>query len=103
MTEPPDGFGAANSNAPSPARRSRSGLPLPACGERAGVRGDQNGSLTLGSASSDPRELYLLSAGAAQSVVAALIPVFAATTGTRVRATFRAVGALKEELLAGVP
>ncbi|MDQ2961959.1 MAG: substrate-binding domain-containing protein [Pseudomonadota bacterium] len=48
-------------------------------------------------------ELRLLSAGAAQSVVAALIPGFAATTGTRVRATFRPVGALKEMLLAGEP
>jgi molybdate transport system substrate-binding protein len=59
--------------------------------------------LTLGSASSDPRELYLLSAGAAQSVAAALIPAFAATTGTRVHTTFRPVGALKEMLLAGEP
>ncbi|HEX5864714.1 MAG TPA: substrate-binding domain-containing protein [Casimicrobiaceae bacterium] len=48
-------------------------------------------------------ELRVLSAGAAQGVVAALIPVLGATTGTRVRATFRAVGVLKEELLAGVP
>jgi molybdate transport system substrate-binding protein len=36
-------------------------------------------------------------------VVAALNPVFGATTGTRVRATFRAVGVVKEELVAGVP
>jgi molybdate transport system substrate-binding protein len=48
-------------------------------------------------------ELRVVSAGAAQSVVAALIPVFGATTGTRVRATFRAVGVLKEELVAGAP
>jgi molybdate transport system substrate-binding protein len=59
--------------------------------------------LTLGATSSDPRELHLLSAGAAQCVVAALIPAFGTATGTRVRATFRAVGALKEMLLAAEP
>ena len=59
--------------------------------------------MTLGSASSDPRELYLLSAGAAQSVAAALIPVFLDATGTHVHATFGAVGALKEMLVAGEP
>ena len=52
-------------------------------------------------AASEAGELRLLSAGAAQSVVAALIPVFAAATGTRAHATFLAVGALKETLLAG--
>jgi molybdate transport system substrate-binding protein len=67
------------------------------------VRDDQDGSLTLGSASSHPRELHLLSAGAAQSVAAALIPAFGAATGTRVRATFGAVGAVKERLLAAEP
>jgi molybdate transport system substrate-binding protein len=36
-------------------------------------------------------------------VAAALIPAFAATTGTHVHATFGAVGALKEKLLAGEP
>ena len=36
-------------------------------------------------------------------MAAALIPAFAATTGTRVRATFRNVGALKEMLLAAEP
>jgi molybdate transport system substrate-binding protein len=59
--------------------------------------------LTLESASSDPQELYLLSAGAAQSVATALIPAFAATTGVQVRATFRAVGALREMFLAAEP
>jgi molybdate transport system substrate-binding protein len=59
--------------------------------------------LTLGSASSDAPEFHLLSAGAAQSVAAALIPAFAATTGTHVRATFRAVGALREMFLAAEP
>jgi molybdate transport system substrate-binding protein len=49
------------------------------------------------------RELHLLSAGAAQSVAAALIPAFNAATGTRVHATFRPVGALREMLLAAKP
>jgi molybdate transport system substrate-binding protein len=49
----------------------------------------------------DRAELRLLSAGAAQSVASALIPAFNATTGTRVRATYGAVGELKEKLLAG--
>jgi len=52
---------------------------------------------------SEAGELRLLSAGAAQSVVAALIPVFADATGTRAHATFLAVGALKEMLLAAEP
>jgi molybdate transport system substrate-binding protein len=52
---------------------------------------------------SEAGELRLLSAGAAQSVVTALIPIFAVKTGTRVRATFRAVGVLKEMLLAAEP
>jgi molybdate transport system substrate-binding protein len=46
------------------------------------------------------RELYLLSAGAAQSVVVAVIPAFRAAAGAQVHATFRAVGALKEMVLA---
>jgi molybdate transport system substrate-binding protein len=46
------------------------------------------------------RELHLLSAGAAQSVAAALIPAFRAAAGAEVHATFRPVGALKEMLLA---
>jgi molybdate transport system substrate-binding protein len=49
----------------------------------------------------DCAELWLLSAGAAQSVATALIPDFGATTGARIRATFGAVGELKEKLLAG--
>jgi molybdate transport system substrate-binding protein len=49
------------------------------------------------------KELRVLSAGAAESVAAALMPVFAATTGTHVRATFRAVGVLREMFLAGEP
>jgi molybdate transport system substrate-binding protein len=59
--------------------------------------------LTLGSASPDPRELHLLSAGAAESVAAALIPVFSADTGARVHATYRPVGELKQMLLAAIP
>src|SRR2546427_186270 len=49
------------------------------------------------------RELHLLSAGAAQSVAAALIPAFRAAAGAEVHATFRTVGALKEMLLAAEP
>jgi molybdate transport system substrate-binding protein len=52
---------------------------------------------------SEAGDLCLLSAGAAQSVAAALIPVFAVKTGVRVRATFRAVGVLEEMLLAAEP
>jgi molybdate transport system substrate-binding protein len=46
-------------------------------------------------------DLRLLSAGAAQGVVSALAPDFRARTGCELRATFQAVGALKEKLLAG--
>jgi molybdate transport system substrate-binding protein len=49
------------------------------------------------------RELYLLSAGAAQSVAVAVIPAFRAAAGAEVHATFRTVGALKEMLLAAEP
>ena len=49
------------------------------------------------------KELHLLSAGAAQSVAAALIPPFRAAAGADVHATFRTVGALKEMLLAAKP
>ncbi|OLC68512.1 MAG: hypothetical protein AUH79_03100 [Betaproteobacteria bacterium 13_1_40CM_4_64_4] len=49
------------------------------------------------------RELDLLSAGAAQSVAAALIPAFRAAASADVHASFRPVGALKEMLLAGRP
>ena len=52
---------------------------------------------------SDGAELRLLSGGAAQGVASALIPLFLAKTGVDVRATFQAVGALKEKLLAGEP
>src|SRR5438034_6048731 len=44
-------------------------------------------------------ELRLLSAGAAQSVATTLIPAFGAASGARVRASFSAVGELKERLL----
>ena len=49
------------------------------------------------------RELYLLSAGAAQSVAVAVIPAFRAAAGAEVHATFRTVGVLKEMLLAAEP
>ena len=49
------------------------------------------------------RELYLLSAGAAQSVAVAVIPAFRAAAGAEVHATFRTVGVLKEMVLAAEP
>ena len=49
------------------------------------------------------KELHLLSAGAAQSFAAALIPAFRTAAGADVHATFRTVGALKEMVLAGKP
>ena len=49
------------------------------------------------------RELYLLSAGAAQSVAVAVIPTFRAAAGAEVHATFRTVGVLKEMVLAAEP
>jgi molybdate transport system substrate-binding protein len=47
--------------------------------------------------------LYLLSGGAAKGLVTALQPAFTAQTGCELRATFSAVGAMKEKLLAGEP
>jgi molybdate transport system substrate-binding protein len=47
------------------------------------------------------RDLYLLSAGAAQGLVEALAPAFLAQTGFALRSTFGAVGAIREKLLAG--
>ncbi len=49
------------------------------------------------------KELCLLSAGAAQAVATALAREFRAVAGVEVRASFQAVGALKEKLLAGEP
>jgi len=49
------------------------------------------------------RKLYLLSAGAAQSVAVAVIPAFRAAAGAEVNATFRTVGVLKEMVLAAEP
>jgi molybdate transport system substrate-binding protein len=49
------------------------------------------------------KALRLLSAGAAQAVATALIPEFRAATDIEVCASFQAVGALKEKLLAGEP
>ncbi|HYM48403.1 MAG TPA: substrate-binding domain-containing protein, partial [Burkholderiaceae bacterium] len=46
-------------------------------------------------------EAYVLSAGAAQGVVAALAPAFLAETGVALHTTFGAVGAIREKLLAG--
>ena len=45
--------------------------------------------------------LHLLSAGAAQAVATPLAREFRAATGVEVHASFLAVGALKEALLAG--
>jgi molybdate transport system substrate-binding protein len=47
--------------------------------------------------------LNLLCAGAAQGLVKALQPAFAAATGATLNARFGAVGAMKEALLAGEP
>ena len=50
---------------------------------------------------SETKDLYLLSAGAAQGLVEALAPQFLAQTGIALRSTFGAVGAIREKLLAG--
>ena len=47
------------------------------------------------------QELHVLSAGAAQGLVAALAPRFLADSGVTLRTTFGAVGAIHERLLAG--
>jgi molybdate transport system substrate-binding protein len=47
--------------------------------------------------------LYILSGGAAKGLLTALQPAFTAQTGCELRATFSAVGAMKEKLLAGAP
>src|SRR5450631_824198 len=47
--------------------------------------------------------LDLLSAGAAKGLVAAMQPGFTAATGCELHATFSAVGAMQEKLLAGEP
>jgi molybdate transport system substrate-binding protein len=48
-------------------------------------------------------QLYLLSAGAARGLVSQLEGSFAADTGCTIAASFSAVGAIREQLLAGVP
>jgi molybdate transport system substrate-binding protein len=48
-------------------------------------------------------QLHVLSAGAAQGLVTGLAVAFRAETGLEVAATFGAVGAMKERLLAGAP
>ena len=50
---------------------------------------------------SETKDLYLLSAGAAQGLIEALAPQFLAQTGIALRTTFGAVGAIREKLLAG--
>ena len=55
------------------------------------------------SGSGSRAELRVLSGGAAQGVASALIPLFFAETGVEPRATFQAVGAIREKLLAGEP
>ena len=50
---------------------------------------------------SETKDLYLLSAGAAQGLVEVLAPQFLAQTGIALRSTFGAVGAIREKLLAG--
>src|SRR6266436_3668973 len=47
--------------------------------------------------------LNLLSAGAAKGLVAAMQPAFTAATGCQLHSTFSAVGAMKDQLLAGEP
>ncbi len=47
------------------------------------------------------RDLYVLSAGAAQGLIEALAPAFLDQTGVALRPTFSAVGAIRERLLAG--
>jgi molybdate transport system substrate-binding protein len=49
------------------------------------------------------KHLDVLSGGAAKSLVSALQPAFMAATGSELRATFSAVGAMQEKLLAGEP
>ena len=48
-------------------------------------------------------DLYVLSAGAAKTLVESVQAQFTSQTGLGVHATFRAVGAIKEKLLAGEP
>lgn len=48
-----------------------------------------------------PEDLHVLSAGAAQGVVAEMAPKFLAETGIALRATFGAVGAIREKLIKG--
>jgi molybdate transport system substrate-binding protein len=47
--------------------------------------------------------LYLLSGGAAKGLVDATRPAFTAATGCELQATFSAVGAMRDQLLAGEP
>ena len=49
------------------------------------------------------QDLHVLSAGAAQGLVAALAPRFLADTGVALHTTFGAVGAIREKLFAGEP
>ena len=48
-------------------------------------------------------KLHMLSGGAAQGLVAGLADQFRSATGAEIAATFGAIGAMKERLLAGVP
>jgi len=48
-------------------------------------------------------KIAILSGGAAQGLVAALAPEFEASTGCEIDTTFGAVGAMRANLLAGVP
>ena len=49
------------------------------------------------------RQLRILSGGAAQGLVRALTPQFKARNGCEIEATFGAVGAMRDKLLAGTP
>ncbi len=49
----------------------------------------------------EAKDLYLLSAGAAQGLIEALAPRFLDQTGFALRPTFGAVGAIRDKLLAG--
>lgn len=68
------------------------------------VGADREDFGSKGGSVNDPRapmELHVLSAGAAQGLVAALAPRFLAETGVALRTTFGAVGAIGEKLMAG--
>jgi molybdate transport system substrate-binding protein len=71
---------------------------------RAGTAGCKRESIrapTTASTWAIDMQLYLLSGGAAKGLVDAMQPAFTAATGRELRATFSAVGAMRDKLLAG--